>query len=307
MKLEIPPFFKGKNLFVQIIFLLLFILGGASIFSAFGALTGMMFFPASSTGMLRWTQLWGSLGGFFAPALLFSYCHDKKWFSYNSGNQMAPSHLFGIVAVLSIVIIPIVSLLGYWNGLMEFPESLAGIEKWMKDMEEANGAIIEQLMDDPRISIFLANLFVMALVPALGEEFIFRGTLQPICNKIFRNEHVAIWVTAFIFSAIHLQFYGFIPRLLLGAYLGYLFYWSRSIWVPVCAHLLHNGITTAIVFICNRNNINLDDTNPMDLQGALTIMIISFIIISIGIYFLWKNRVLDKKNSSEIDHCYSNH
>lgn len=307
MKLEIPPFFNGKNLFVQCIFLLLFILGGASIFSAFGALTGLAFFSADSTGFLRWTQFWGSLGGFFVPALLFSYCYNKQWFSYNFGNQTAPHNFFFIITILSIFIIPAVSLLGYWNGLMELPEALAGIERWMQEMEEENGAIIEQLMGDSRISIFFANLIVMALVPALGEEFLFRGTIQPICKRIFKNDHTAIWITAFIFSAIHLQFYGFIPRLLLGAYLGYLLYWSRSIWVPVCAHFLHNGITTAVVFVSNRKGINIDESNPMDMPGSLPIMIISFIVITIGIYFLWKNRVLEKKNSSEIDHCYSNH
>lgn len=307
MKLEIPPFFNGKNLFVQIIFLLLFILGGASIFSAFGALTGLAFFPTGSTNFLRWTQFWASLGGFFVPALLFSYCYNKQWFSFNLGNQTAPNNFFIIITILSIFIIPIVSLLGYWNGLMEFPEALAGVERWMKAMEEENGALIERLMGDSRLSIFFVNLIVIALEPALSEEFLFRGTIQPICKRLFKNEHAAIWITAFIFSAIHLQFYGFIPRLLMGAYLGYLLYWSRSIWVPVCAHLLHNGITTAVFFIGYRKGINIDDVNPIDIPGSIPTMIISFIIITIGIYFLWKHRVLEKKNSSDIDHCYSNH
>jgi uncharacterized protein len=98
----------------------------------------------------------------------------------------------------------------------------------------------------------LELLFVVlavALIPAICEEFAFRGVLQPLFIKAFRSPHVAVWITAFLFSAIHLQLYGFIPRLLLGALLGYLAVWSGSIWPSLTAHFANNSLGIASYYI----------------------------------------------------------
>lgn len=285
MIVNYPPFFQGKSYFVQFLFLMIFVIGGASIFSAFGLLFGQ-FLGFDSLASLRCTQFFSSLGAFFVPALLFSYCTERKFFSYNLGNRKPQCTNMLLVIVMAIFIIPIVSLLGYWNNLITMPEFMSGIEQWMKEMEEANNAIIEKLTLDPRISILFINIVVMALLPAIGEEFLFRGTIQSFCNKIFKNDHVAIWITAIIFSAIHLQFYGFVPRMLLGAYLGYLFYWSRSIWVPVVAHFLHNALSLILDFIGNSKGWNLE--SPFEIQGGAVLIGVSVVVVTSGIYALWK-------------------
>ena len=93
------------------------------------------------------------------------------------------------------------------------------------------------------------NIVVIAVLASVTEEFIFRGALFSILRKSIRNPHVTIWLIAVIFSAIHFQFFGFLPRMLLGAYLGYLLYWTKNIWIPVTAHFLHNA--TAVVAMSN--------------------------------------------------------
>jgi membrane protease YdiL (CAAX protease family) len=92
------------------------------------------------------------------------------------------------------------------------------------------------------------NLIMIAVLPALGEEFIFRGVFQKIFCRLFGSGHIAIWITAFIFSFVHLQFFGFLPRFILGLLFGYLFYWSRTLWLPVIAHFVNNAVPTFIAY-----------------------------------------------------------
>jgi hypothetical protein len=132
----------------------------------------------------------------------------------------------------------------------------------------------------------LLNLFICAALPAIGEEFFFRGTLQQLFNQWFKNKHVAIIVTAFLFSAIHLQFYGFIPRFLLGLYLGYLFVWTGSLWAPIFAHFLHNGISVGIQYFANQQGIE-PEMNYL-LTDELPMLIISIVISTVGIFLLWQ-------------------
>jgi membrane protease YdiL (CAAX protease family) len=105
----------------------------------------------------------------------------------------------------------------------------------------------------------LLNLGIIAVLPALGEEFIFRGVLQTLLTKWFKNTHLAIFIAAFLFSSIHLQFYGFIPRLVLGLFFGYLFFWSKNIWLAVWAHLINNALAIILMFLGNKGNINIPE------------------------------------------------
>ena len=97
---------------------------------------------------------------------------------------------------------------------------------------------------------------MIAIIPSVGEELFFRGLLQRLFSEWFRNVHIAIFVTSFLFAAIHMQFYGFLPRMMLGILLGYLFYWTGSIWIPVFAHFLNNGSAVILSFLINRGTIS---------------------------------------------------
>ncbi len=298
---EIAPFFHKKNYFVQFLFLLLLIIGGTIILTAFGQLIATLLSGEevsdiySSVNNIRIIQTFSSIGTFLIPALLFSYFAQKNIFSYSEADKSPTFSPVLIVLILSIFLQPIVYSLAYWNEMIELPTFLHNAEVWMKQMEDSSNSILTLLADNSKISILLLNILLLALVPAVCEEFLFRGTLQPFINKLVKNHHIAIWITAFIFSAIHLQFYGFIPRMLLGAYLGYLWVWSGSLWLPIIAHFLHNSSSLIFNYIDFKNNLNFDNLTPADIPGYIPIMITSTILISVGLFIIWKRR--NKKNA----------
>lgn len=296
-------FFEGKNRFVQICYFLLFVFAGMLIFSALGTLIASLVYgtfiyfqlpEAQQAGFMRISQFFGSVGTFMVPALLFAYCSNGNFFSYNKLNKKPNYRMMDIVIVMSLAILPLVLGLAEWFDGLHLPDSMYRIEKWMRTMEEQNQEIIMLMCKDTRISIFLLNIVLMAIIPALGEELLFRGTLQPFLHQWIRNPHVAIWITAFIFSAIHFQISGFISRMLLGAYLGYLVYWSGSIWLPILAHFMHNSMSLITEFVMLRRGYDTELLQLSDIHYYKYILAVSLILTIIGIYFIWKNRCVER-------------
>jgi membrane protease YdiL (CAAX protease family) len=226
---------------------------------------------------------------FFFLAILFSYCATKKWFSYSEADKIAPPPMVGYVLILSLFILPVVAGLGYLNEQITLPESMQKMETWMRELEEKSKLVLQMLTANSIIPILLLNIVVMALLPALFEEFLFRGALQPLFTKWFANKHVAIIVTALIFSAIHFQFYGFIPRFLLGIYLGYLLVWGKSLWLPVIAHFMHNAVSLIIDYGAQRRGIDLEAIEPSQTQGFYPVVLFCMFCVGVGIYYLRKN------------------
>jgi membrane protease YdiL (CAAX protease family) len=122
---------------------------------------------------------------------------------------------------------------------------------------------------------FLAAIVILAIVPAIGEELLFRGILQNKIEMLSKNKHIAIWITAFIFSFIHFQFYGFVPRLLLGALFGYLYIWSGNLTIPILAHFINNGFTLLLLYA----GVNFEMSVPMEITILSFILVISFLYI----------------------------
>ncbi len=153
-------------------------------------------------------------------------------------------HLSPLIwAILAIIVsIPLMNWIVLANESIQFPESFSGLEAWMRIHENEAQASVKILLGDHSISSLCINLLLVGILAGFSEEIIFRGTLQQIFYTAKMNSHLAIWLTAFIFSAIHMQFFGFIPRLLLGAYFGYLVFWSGSLWLPIIMHALNNSI-----------------------------------------------------------------
>ena len=140
-----------------------------------------------------------------------------------------------------IALAPLVSLTAYYNEQLTFPESMSALEQMMRSFAELNKSAMSKLLANDSIGGIILNVFVIAVMAALVEEFFFRGCLQQIMIKITQNVHVGVWITAVIFSAIHFDIYGFVPRILLGAGLGYLFVWTGNIWYPIIAHFVNNA------------------------------------------------------------------
>lgn len=291
------PFFEGQNRFVQILIFLALIVGCMVVASVLGVVVASIFYgfgiPANAldqAAYYRILQSFGSVGTFMLPPLFFSYLSERKWFSYNRMNRAPGYTMSNIVIVMSLVLLPIVWILADWNEGWKLPEVLAGLDEWMRRMDEQNSELVKLMSRDSRIGILLINIFVMAMLPAVGEELMFRGTVQPFLQKWTKSPHWAIWITAFIFSAIHFQISGFIPRMLIGAYLGYLCYWSGSLWLPILAHFMHNSMSILSDFIMSRRGFDMDNLNYTDIHGWKYILGVAIILAIGGIYLLWKNR-----------------
>ncbi|MDZ4667509.1 MAG: CPBP family intramembrane glutamic endopeptidase [bacterium] len=198
---------------------------------------------------LKWIQtIGGGIGMFLLPALFFP--RMLKWdantlFQYKT--PVKPSALLLSVLVVFLAV-PGVSALFQLNQGLTFPANMKAFEDSIRAMEEQAGALTKIFVAADNMPMLLLNIFVVALVPAISEEFLFRGVLYQYTRIIFGNVWVAIIISALIFSGFHGQFYGFLPRFALGILMGYLFYKSGSIWVPILAHFVNNAMAVIMIY-----------------------------------------------------------
>jgi len=192
--------------------------------------------------MIKYFQISQSLFLFVLPALIAAWLFSENTFHYLRADQKASTFTLLMVLLSIIMSIPLMNAMTLWNLKLDLPFWLDNVEEKIKDMEESAGRLTELFLASDSYGDLAVNLLMIGILPALGEEFLFRGILQRLFTEWTKNNHAAIILAAFLFSFIHFQFYGFIPRFLLGLYFGYLLVWSSSIWVPVTAHLINNGI-----------------------------------------------------------------
>lgn len=162
------------------------------------------------------------------------------------------------------VFLPALELIVEWNKGMQLPGFLHGLEQWAFDKERQLDELTKQITDFSSVGQFLLGMLVIALLTGIGEELLFRGTIQPLMFRATGNWHAAIWITAIIFSAIHVQFYGFVPRMLLGVLFGYLYWWSGNIWVPILGHFMNNGLTVALLYLHKTGAVAIDPDQMPD-------------------------------------------
>jgi membrane protease YdiL (CAAX protease family) len=168
-----------------------------------------------------------------------------------------------LVVLLAFCIFPITSFTGELNARMHFPDWLSEVEKWMEEKEAYAGDMIGLLIASDTFLLMLFNLLMIAVLPAIGEELIFRGVFQKILYGFFRSGQPAVWIIAIIFSTIHFQFFGLIPRFILGLVFGYLYLWSKTLWLPVIAHFVNNavpvigGYIKGIEYVTSNQDISL--------------------------------------------------
>ena len=220
---------------------------------------------SNSTGGLLFMQGFQTIVLFGVTALVGVWITEDK---LNPLKQMllnkGLSLKHGLIALFfAVAALPMISLLTEWNKGMELPSFLASMEEMMRQMEESAKEVTDQFLNTSSVGMMFVNLFVIALLPAVGEEMMFRGWLQRVLGKSV-NYHTAIWVSAFVFSAIHFQFYGFIPRMLIGAALGYLYCYTGSLWASIVAHFTNNAVAVISAFLVYNGYISI---NP-DLIGT---------------------------------------
>jgi membrane protease YdiL (CAAX protease family) len=176
---------------------------------------------------------------------------------------------------------------------MHLPSAFSAMETWMKNSEAKAAEMTDVFTKGTTVGVLLLNLFVVAFMAAFSEELFFRGMLQKVLIECFKNKHIGIWIGAIFFSAFHMQFYGFLPRMLMGAYLGYLFVWSGSIWPGMIAHFINNGAAVFLVWLYNRGSISAD-ADKIGAEGSQMIYVVSSIVMvtisMILVYRTEKNR-----------------
>jgi hypothetical protein len=187
---------------------------------------------------------------------------------------------FGLHAFFAILImlfsIPLINVLVDFNKSIHLPHFLKNTESWMQDKELEAKKLTELIAYYNNPMEFILGLLVIAVIPAIGEELLFRGIIQNELKQILRNPHLAIWISGFIFSFMHFQFYGFIPRMLLGVMFGYLYFWSGSLLIPILVHFINNGLTFILLNLYRNKVIGLNPESS-DSFPVVSIML-SFIV-----------------------------
>lgn len=162
-------------------------------------------------------------------------------------NRALPlSYLLSFVLMVSAI--PFIDWTMELNRGIDFPALLGEAGKSILESEQRMEELTSLFLKMSGPADLLLMLGLMAVMPAICEEFVFRGVFQKIMHRGFNNAHAAVWVTAFLFSLAHFQFYGFVPRFILGAALGYLYLYSGTIWVPMVAHFTNNAIAVLSVY-----------------------------------------------------------
>jgi len=239
-------------------------------------------------GFTKFYQFINQLGIFILPVILYSYLVSISSTEYLKINKkpLAISVLVALIIVFTIL--PFLNYLSQINLEMKFPASLAGLENWMIEKEEQAKIITEAFLKTDSIFGLIVNIFIIALVPAFGEEFLFRGIILRLFKEIVKNVHLAVFISAFIFSLFHLQFFGFLPRLLLGMILGYLFVYTKNLWVPIAFHFVNNAASVIVYYLYSNNlmNTSIEDFGSSD----STVYIIGSLLISVWLVIILRQR-----------------
>lgn len=273
-------------LFLSSLLLNLFLLLSRGL--SFGQLGSELGAQMSNPSFLLLMQGLQTLLVFILPPFLLSYWYGEKNSRFLKLVKAKPVDV--LLAMFSILAaVPLVNFLVSWNQDIQFPSFLEGVEKWMRVAEDNAQRVTELMLQGESWSDLLWQLLVVAVMAGFGEELLFRGTLQSIISSKGRIQ-LAIWITAFVFSLIHMQFYGFIPRLLLGAWFGYLLLWSGSIWVPVAAHFANNAIS--IVFhYAEKNNYLASDPELLGVgENAWQLIPSILLLTACGVFFYLRYR-----------------
>jgi hypothetical protein len=236
-----------------------------------------------------------SIGLFVVPPFILAYLYDGNTGEYLQLNRSTHAVSFVFAALSLLFVIPFINFLGSINSQMTFPESFSGLESWMRNMEDAAKIMVEKFMTVESISGLMFNIFMIAILPALGEELMFRGVIQRIFTNWTKNYHWGIWISAFLFSAMHMQFYGFLPRMALGAMFGYLLVWTGTMWVPILAHFVNNAMGVMGYYLINKGVISKDVEEWGTGTEQLPLVIFSMATVGFLLFLIYRNEKEKRK------------
>lgn len=196
-----------------------------------------------------------------------------------------------ITVVIVIVFTAVNSVFIEWNSNLHFPEFvpdfLKDFEVWAREKEEDAARATTALTQFGSLGELLVALLVIAVLPAIGEEFVFRGLIQNELLRATNRIHLSIWLSAIFFSAIHIQFFGFVPRLLLGALFGYLYYWSGNLTLAILAHFVNNAASVIALYFYQQGSLDIDPEST-ESPVSTNIVIVSALLTGGLLYYFYK-------------------
>jgi len=309
---QLKPYLKIMALIMVMIvtFLIVLALGVAISIPIFGSgiLESLASFSDYSdqniVAALKYFQIVNQVGVFIAPAIIFVILTDDDFSGYlnlNGGNRWL-SIMFGFI--LLVISMPFINWLVQINNNVHLPAYLSRIESWMRNSEDTAQKLTDAFLATKTLRGLSVNMVMVGILAAVGEELIFRGILVRLFREWTGNIHLAVMIPALLFSALHLQFYGFFGRLVLGIVLGYLFVWSGSLWVPITVHFLNNAMAVVVSFLDQRGLIstNLDSFGTSDkvsvISGSFLLTIFTMSVIYLherGYFKRWaKKKTLNR-------------
>jgi uncharacterized protein len=234
-----------------------------------------------SIRVLKYFQVVQSIGIFVVPPFILAWLYHGKIAEYLNLDKRVNFESVFLVLVLSFAASPFVNFIGGLNENMQFPEWLSGVENWMRNAEDKAAEITEAFLKVETVGGLAFNIFMIAFLPAIGEELLFRGVIQRIFTNWSRSYHWGIWISALLFSALHMQFYGFVPRVFLGVLFGYLLVWSGSMWLPIIAHFINNGVAIVAIYLIDKELLNPEIEEIGSTSDSFYMAVISLALIII--------------------------
>lgn len=228
---------------------------------------------------------------FITPALAVAMLTTRFPASLLAVDRL-PSLKFTLTAIFTLVVsIPLMNIIINWNQNLTFPESMSGIVLTFKDLEAKSEDSINIMTSGNSAGILIVNIMIVGIFAGLGEELFFRGGLMRLLGGVKSiGTHKAIWISAIIFSVLHLQFFGFVPRMLLGVFFGYLLAWSGSLWLPILMHIINNSIIVTFDWINQTNGTDIDVNSIGTGSSTIDIIILtlSIVLTVFSLFMLYK-------------------
>ena len=213
------------------------------------------------------------------------------------GLDRVPSWLaIAIVIVFYVISLPAMNWLVEMNKAMSLPSWMAGIEQAMRTAEDNAAEVTQEMLNINSVGQLILCVLVVGVMAGLSEEMLFRGALLRTMQDSRLGNHAVVWITAFLFSALHMQFYGFVPRMLLGVWLGYLFVWTGSLWVPIIAHTLNNSTVVLMSYLSNKGVLpeGFGDNLGLPAAGSFpwlaTCSLIASLALAISVHAFYTSR-----------------
>ncbi len=246
-----------------------------------------LLYPQNSRDGLLISAIVQNIVMFVLPAIATSFFIYSQPINTFGFKKKVSIKIFFLIFIVMLLSVPALNFIINWNAQVHLPDYLKDIEVIMRNMEDSAFETTKVMLNTSSFFGLLSGVLVIGVLTGFGEELFFRGTMQRVIASNGMNPHVAIWLSAILFSILHFQFFGFIPRMLLGAFFGYLFFWTGSIWCSVFAHALNNSIVVVVSFLTNNGYINFefDKIGPVD-NGIPYLALVSVIFTVSTLYIL---------------------